>query len=98
MVSVTGIACIGGNGRPMEEAGFETVPTFCTSALPKELSHVTSSSSHDTCEFLFQLNSSYSLNFIRLLRVLITPLRGKNDSKQSDEIQAITVHQLPCEQ
>ena len=73
MVSVTGIACIGGNGRRMEEAGFETVPTFCTSALPKELSHVISSSSHDTCEFLFQLNSSYSLNFIRLLRVVITP-------------------------
>ena len=35
-----------------------------------------------------------SLNFIRLLRVLITPsvtslLRGENDSKKSDEIQAI---------
>ena len=34
-----------------------------------------------------------SLNFIRLLRVVITPpvttlLRGENDSKQSDEIQA----------
>ena len=35
----------------------------------------------------------YSLNFIRLLRVVITPsvtssLRGENDSKQSDEFQA----------
>ena len=35
-----------------------------------------------------------SLNFIRLLRVAITPsattlLKGENDSKQSDEIQAI---------
>ena len=35
-----------------------------------------------------------SLNFIRLLRVVITPsvtslLRGENDSKQSDEFQAI---------
>ena len=34
----------------------------------------------------------FSLNFIRLLRVVITPsvtsLRGENDSKQSDEIQA----------
>ena len=34
-----------------------------------------------------------SLNFIRLLRVVITPsvttlLRGENDSKQSDEFQA----------
>ena len=47
MVSVTGIARTGGNGRPMEEAGFETVPIFCTSALPKERSHITSSSSHD---------------------------------------------------
>ena len=29
-----------------------------------------------------------SLNFIRLLRVVITPsVRGENDSKQSDEIQ-----------
>ena len=37
--------------------------------------------------------SSPSLNFIRLLRVVITPsvtqlLRGENDSKQSDEFQA----------
>ena len=37
-----------------------------------------------------------SLNFIRLLRVVITPsvtslLREENDSKQSDEIQAIFV-------
>ena len=37
---------------------------------------------------------THSLNFIRLLRVVITPsvttlLRGENDSKQSDEIQAI---------
>ena len=36
-----------------------------------------------------------SLNFIRLLRVVITPsvtslLRGENDSKQSDEFQATT--------
>ena len=36
-----------------------------------------------------------SLNFIRLLQVVITSsvttlLRGENDSKQSDEIQAIT--------
>ena len=35
-----------------------------------------------------------SLNFIRLLRVVITPsvtsmLRGENDSRQSDEIQDI---------
>ena len=31
-----------------------------------------------------------SLNFIRLLRVIITPLlRGENDSKQSDEFQAM---------
>ena len=31
----------------------------------------------------------FSLNFIRLLRVVITPsVRGENDSKQSDEIQA----------
>ena len=32
-----------------------------------------------------------SLNLIRLLRVVITPslLRGENDSKQSDEFQAI---------
>ena len=29
-----------------------------------------------------------SLNFIRLLRVVIIPLRGENDSKQSDEFQA----------
>ena len=34
----------------------------------------------------------FSLNFIRLLRVVITPsvtslLRGENDSKQSDEFQ-----------
>ena len=30
-----------------------------------------------------------SLNFIRLLRVVITPsVRGENDSKQSDEFQA----------
>ena len=29
-----------------------------------------------------------SLNFIRLLRVVITPLRGENDWKQSDEFQA----------
>ena len=42
-----------------------------------------------------QLNivPSHSLNFIRLLRVVITPsvttlLRGENDSKQSDEFQA----------
>ena len=37
--------------------------------------------------------SSASLNFIRLLRVVITPsvtqlLRGENDYKQSDEFQA----------
>ena len=37
-----------------------------------------------------------SLNFIRLLRVVITPsvttlLRGEKDLKQSDEIQAISV-------
>ena len=36
---------------------------------------------------------SLSLNFIRLLQVVITPsvmslLRGENDSKQSDEFQA----------
>ena len=36
----------------------------------------------------------HSVNFIRLLRVVITPsvttlLRGENDSKQSDEFQAI---------
>ena len=31
-----------------------------------------------------------SLNFIRLLRVVITPsMRGENDSKQSDEFQTI---------
>ena len=31
-----------------------------------------------------------SLNFIRLLRVVITPsVRGENDSKQSDEFQTI---------
>ena len=29
-----------------------------------------------------------SLNFIRLLRVVIIPLRGENDSKQLDEFQA----------
>ena len=29
-----------------------------------------------------------SLNFIRLLRVVITPSVGENDSKQSDEFQA----------
>ena len=29
-----------------------------------------------------------SLNFIRLLRVVITPSGGENDSKQSDEFQA----------
>ena len=30
-----------------------------------------------------------SLNFIRLIRVVITPsVRGENDSKQSDEFQA----------
>ena len=38
-------------------------------------------------------NFARSLNFIRLLRVVITPsvtwlLRGENDSKQSDEFQA----------
>ena len=33
----------------------------------------------------------FSLNFIRLLRVVITPsVRGENDSKQSDEFQAIS--------
>ena len=37
--------------------------------------------------------SIFSLNFIRLLRGVITPsvttlLRGENDSKQSDEFQA----------
>ena len=40
------------------------------------------------------LIKKYSLNFIRLLRVVIAPsvttlLRGENDSKQSDEFQAI---------
>ena len=38
-----------------------------------------------------------SLNFIRLLRVVITPsvtslLRGENDSKQSDEFQASKIN------
>ena len=34
-------------------------------------------------------NPKCSLNFIRLLRVVITPsVRGENDSKQSDEFQA----------
>ena len=36
-------------------------------------------------------------NFIRLLRVVITPsvtLRGENDSKQSDEFQAISTSQV----
>ena len=33
----------------------------------------------------------FSLNFIRLLRVVITPsVRGENDSKQWDEFQAIS--------
>ena len=38
-----------------------------------------------------------SPNFIRLLRVVITPsvtLRGENDSKQSDEFQAISTSQV----
>ena len=40
-------------------------------------------------------NNKTRLNFIRLLRVVITPsvttlLRGENDSKQSDEFQAET--------
>ena len=39
------------------------------------------------------ITNTASLNFIRLLRVVITPsvtslLRGENDSKQSDEFQA----------
>ena len=44
--------------------------------------------------FVFCGTIIFSLNFIRLLRVIITPsvtslLRGENDSKQSDEFQAI---------
>ena len=42
--------------------------------------------------FLYLKTLYDSLNFIRLLRVVITPsvtlLRGENDSKQSDEFQA----------
>ena len=37
-------------------------------------------------------NIGVSLNFIRLLRVVITPsVERKNDSKQLDEFQAISV-------
>ena len=43
---------------------------------------------------LSQMSDFVSLNFIRLLRVVITPsvtllLRGENDSKQLDEFQAM---------
>ena len=39
--------------------------------------------------------ADHSLNFIRLLRVLITPsVRGGNDSKQSDEFQARQTNDL----
>ena len=45
-------------------------------------------------KWLSRLNFTSSLNFIRLLRVVITPsvtlLRGEKDSKQSDEFQAIS--------
>ena len=40
IVSVTRVACRGGKGRPVEEAGFETIPIFSTSALPNKLSHL----------------------------------------------------------
>ena len=43
-----------------------------------------------------EISCGRSQNFIRLLRVVITPsdqLRGENDSKQSDEFQAIVVVQ-----
>ena len=43
-------------------------------------------------DFVYAKFSEISLDFIRLLRVVITPsvmLRGENDSKQSDEFQAI---------
>ena len=44
---------------------------------------------------------NHSLNFIRLLRVVITPsvtslLRGENDSKQSDELQAKKIISCRC--
>ena len=48
---------------------------------------------HKSALTIYTLLRTFSLNFIRLLRVVITPsvtslLRGESDSKQSDEIQA----------
>ena len=50
---------------------------------------------------MFEMKALHnSLNFIRLLRVVITPsvttlLRGENDSKQSDEFQASSTIEIP---
>ena len=48
---------------------------------------------YDMEKIYYNLGFTNSLNFIRLLRIVITPsvttlLRGQNDSKQSDEFQA----------
>ena len=48
---------------------------------------------YDMQKIYYNLGFTNSLNFIRLLRIVITPsvttlLRGENDSKQSDEFQA----------
>ena len=64
-------------------------------AIPEAIRHVLKKLKRvSTFQVLMLCLQIPSLNFIRLLRVVITPclLRGENDSKQSDEFQASKYH------